>query len=132
VVERVAEALNERSKAIRGARVLILGVAYKKDVDDTRGAPALALMTILGQRGAELSFSDPYVPKLQRMREYDFSHLESVPLTAETLQGQDVVLIATDHGNIDYQWVVDHSALVVDTRNATRNVVNGRDRIVRA
>ncbi|HEY2382481.1 MAG TPA: nucleotide sugar dehydrogenase [Terriglobia bacterium] len=132
VIEKVAAALNDRSRSIRGAKVLLLGVAYKKDVDDVRESPALEVMKLLKERGAELSYSDPYIPKLHKMREYDFSYMASVPLTEETLTDKDVVLITTDHSNIDYQWVVDHSSLVVDTRNATKHVRNRRDRIVRA
>src|SRR5262245_211307 len=80
VVERVAETLNERSKAIKGSKILILGVAYKKDVDDVRESPALEIMKLLKERGAELSYSDTYIPRLHRMRQYDFSYMSSVPL----------------------------------------------------
>ena len=132
VIEKVAEALNDRSRSVRGARVLVLGVAYKKDVDDVRESPALEIMKLLKERGADLSYSDPYIPKLHKMREYDFSYMSSLPLTKEILAEKDVVLITTDHSNTDYQWVVDHSNLVIDTRNATRHVRNHRDRIVRA
>ena len=132
VIEKIAEALNDRSRSVRGARVLVLGVAYKKDVDDVRESPALEIMKLLKERGADLSYSDPYIPKLHKMREYDFSYMSSLPLTKEILAEKDVVLITTDHSNTDYQWVVDHSNLVIDTRNATRHVRNGRDRIVRA
>jgi UDP-N-acetyl-D-glucosamine dehydrogenase len=132
VVEKVAAALNDRSRAIRGSKILILGVAYKKNVDDVRESPALEIMKLLKERGAELSYSDPYIPKLHRMREYDFSYMSSVPLTEETLRQIDLVLITTDHGNVDYQLVADHSRLVVDTRNATRNLVRGSEKIIRA
>jgi UDP-N-acetyl-D-glucosamine dehydrogenase len=132
VIEKVAEALNERSRSIKGARILILGVAYKKDVDDVRESPALEVMKLLKERGAELSYSDPHIPRLHKMREYDFSYMSSTALSEETLGGQDVVLITTDHSSVDYQWVVDHSRLVVDTRNATKAIKSGRDKIVRA
>jgi UDP-N-acetyl-D-glucosamine dehydrogenase len=132
VIEKVGAALNDRGRSIRGTRVLVLGVAYKKDVDDVRESPSLEIMKLLKERGAEISYSDPYIPKLHKMREYDFSYMSSEPLTENTLRGKDVVLITTDHSNIDYQWVVDHSSIVVDTRNATKTVRNGRDRIVRA
>jgi UDP-N-acetyl-D-glucosamine dehydrogenase len=132
VVERLATALNDRSKAIKGSKVLILGVAYKKDVDDVRESPALEIMELLQARGAVLSFSDPHIPRLHKMRHYDFSHMASSPLSQELLAAQDVVLIATDHSSIDYDFVVKNSALVLDTRNATRNIKSGRDRIVRA
>jgi UDP-N-acetyl-D-glucosamine dehydrogenase len=132
VIEKIAEALNERSRSIRGAKILILGVAYKKDVDDVRESPALEVMKLLKERKAELSYSDPHIPKLHKMREYDFSYMSSVALTEQTLGNQDVVLITTDHSKVDYQWIVDHSRLVVDTRNATKAVKNGRDKIIRA
>jgi UDP-N-acetyl-D-glucosamine dehydrogenase len=132
VIEKVGEALNERARSIKGAKVLILGVAYKKDVDDVRESPALEVMKLLKERGAEISYSDPHIPKLHKMREYDFSYLSSVPLNEDALKGQDVVLITTDHSKVDYQWVVDHSGLVIDTRNATKKVARGREKIVRA
>src|SRR5437773_4780362 len=132
VVERIGSTLNDRSKAIRGAKILILGVAYKKDVDDVRESPALEIMEILQNQGAILSYSDPYIPRLHKMRNYDVSLMSSVSLTEEALKNQDVAVITTDHTNFDYQWIVDHAPLVVDTRNSTRNVVRGRDKIVRA
>ena len=132
VVERISEALNERSKSIRGSRIALLGVAYKKDVDDVRESPAMEIMELLQARGAILSYSDPYIPKLHRMRAYDFSKMASANLTEEYLKGQDVSLITTDHTSFDYQWIVDTASLVVDTRNATKNVTRGREKIVRA
>ena len=132
VVERVGDSLNGISKSIRGARVLILGVAYKKDVDDVRESPALEIMELLQERGAVLCYSDPYIPQLHKMRAHDFSHMTSVPLTVETLRNQDLVLITTDHTNIDYQWLVENSPMVVDTRNATRAVKGESRKIVRA
>ena len=132
MVERVGKALNDRSRSIRGSKVLILGVAYKKDVDDVRESPALEIMEILQEKGANLSYSDPYIPRLHKMRAYDFSHMSSLPLNEEVLKSQDVVLITTDHSSIDYQWVVDSAPLVVDTRNATRRVTRGREKIVKA
>src|SRR5262249_17181155 len=132
VVHRVGEVLNERSKSIRGSKILILGVAYKKDVDDVRESPALEIMKLLKERGADLSYSDPYIPRLHRMREYDFSYMSSVPLNQDTLGNMDLVLITTDHTNVDYQAVVEHSRLVIDTRNAAKGVVGGSGRIIRA
>jgi UDP-N-acetyl-D-glucosamine dehydrogenase len=132
VVERIVDALNEKSKSIRGSTILVLGVTYKKDVDDVRESPALEIMKLLKERGAELSYSDPYVPRLQKMREYDFSYMSSAPLSESTLANVDLVLIATDHTNIDYQFVVDHSHMVVDTRNATKRVTRGTEKILRA
>jgi len=132
VVERVSEALNERAKSIKNSKILMLGVAYKKDVDDVRESPAMEIMELLQARGAELSYSDPYIPKLHKMRNYDFSHMSSVELTADVLKSQDVVLITTDHTGFDYQSIVDNAGLIVDTRNATRKVTRGREKIVRA
>lgn len=132
VVERIGKALNDRSRSIRGSKILILGVAYKKDVDDVRESPALEIMEILQAKGALLSYSDPYIPRLHKMRAYDFSHMSSLPLNEDVLKGQDLVLITTDHSSIDYQWVVDHASTIVDTRNATRRVTRGREKIVKA
>jgi UDP-N-acetyl-D-glucosamine dehydrogenase len=132
VVERLAGALNDRSKSVRGAKVLVLGVAYKKDVDDVRESPALEIMEILQSKGAVLSYSDPYIPRLHKMRHYDFSHMSSVSLTEDVLKIHDVALITTDHTTFKYQWIVDHSNLVVDSRNATREVTRGREKVVQA
>jgi UDP-N-acetyl-D-glucosamine dehydrogenase len=132
VVDRIAAALNDHAKAIRGSKVLILGAAYKKDVDDVRESPALEIMELLQHRGAALSYHDPYIPQLHKMRAYDFSHMRSVGLTPETLAQADVVLIATDHSTLDYQFVVDNARIVVDTRNATRAVTRGREKVYRA
>jgi UDP-N-acetyl-D-glucosamine dehydrogenase len=89
-------------------------------------------MKLLKERGADVSYSDPFIAKLHKMREYDFSYMSSVPLTEENLRTYDVVLIATDHSSVDYQKVVDQSRLVVDTRNATKSVKTGREKIIRA
>jgi UDP-N-acetyl-D-glucosamine dehydrogenase len=132
VVERIGKALNDRSRSIRGSKILVLGVAYKKDVDDVRESPALEIMEILQKNGAILSYSDPYIPRLHKMRAYDFSRMSSLTLTEDVLKNHDLVLITTDHTTVEYQWVVDHAQLVVDTRNATRAVTRGREKIVRA
>lgn len=132
VIEKIGAALNDRARSIRGSKVLILGVAYKKDVDDVRESPSLEIMKLLKERGADISYSDPFIPKLHTMREYDFSYMSSVALSEESLRSYDVVLITTDHSKLDYQWIVDHSRLVVDTRNATKTVRNGREKIIRA
>ena len=132
VVGKVAEALNSRSKAVRGSKIAILGIAYKKDVDDPRESPAFELMELLHAQGAELSYSDPHVPKLPRMRHYDMRELSSSPLTAEYLAEQDCTLIVTDHSAFDYEFIVRHCSLVVDTRNATAKVRAGREKIWRA
>lgn len=125
VVHRVAEALNDLGKPIRGSRIGILGVAYKKDVDDPRESPAFKLMELLEARGAILSYSDPHIPALPSMRNYKVPQLNSSAVTAEYLQGLDCALIATDHSAFDYPLIVSHAALVVDTRNATRGLTGG-------
>ncbi len=130
VVKAVSGALNERKKSVRGSRVLVLGVAYKKDVDDPRESPSLKIMGLLEQRGALPDYNDPFFPKLQKMRHYDFSNKQSVNLDAKTLGSYDCVLIATDHSSYDYQAIVEAAGLVVDTRNATRRVTNHRNKIV--
>jgi UDP-N-acetyl-D-glucosamine dehydrogenase len=132
VVERVTNALNDKGKSVRGSKILMLGVAYKKDVDDVRESPALEIMELLEDKGAVLTYSDPYIPRLHKMRKHDFSHMSSVTLTEDLLKKHDAVLITTDHTGIDYQWLVTHATLVVDTRNATREVQSGREKIVRA
>jgi UDP-N-acetyl-D-glucosamine dehydrogenase len=109
---------------------LLLGVAYKKDVDDLRESPSLKLLELLTARGANLDYNDPYFPSLFKMRHYDYSQMKSVDLSPERLASYDCLLIATDHTSYDYEAIVRHSKLVVDTRNATRHVKLNRDRIV--
>jgi UDP-N-acetyl-D-glucosamine dehydrogenase len=130
VVSAVADALNERQKSLKGSRILLLGVAYKKDVDDLRESPSLKLLELLTARGAKLDYNDPYFPALHKMRHYDYSNMKSVELKPAALGTYDCVLIATDHTSYDYQSIVDSSKLVVDTRNATRRVTKGREKIV--
>ncbi|HXT73547.1 MAG TPA: nucleotide sugar dehydrogenase [Candidatus Angelobacter sp.] len=129
VVNAVAEALNERRKSLKGSRVLLLGVAYKKDVDDLRESPSLKLMQLLMERGAHLDYNDPYFPALHKMRHYDYSAMRSVNLSAAALASYDCVLIATDHSAYDYAAIVEAAQLVVDTRNATRAVTQHREKI---
>lgn len=121
VVERLSEALNEQGKSLKDASVLILGVAYKRDIDDDRESPAFRVMELLVRRRAVPSYHDPFVPVLRPSRRYDFG-LESTPLTPATLAGCDAVVIVTDHSGIDYAEVVEHANLVIDTRNATRHI----------
>jgi len=131
VVRRVMEALNDHAKPLKGARVLILGAAYKKDVDDMRESPALKLMELLLEHGADVAYNDPHIPQLPPTRKYQFE-LSSTPLTAETLRRADCVLVATNHSAYDYEFIVRHAPLVVDTRNATRRVTEDRAKIVKA
>jgi UDP-N-acetyl-D-glucosamine dehydrogenase len=131
VVERVAEALNEEGKPVKGSRVCVLGVAYKKDVDDPRESPAFEIMELLKRRGARVSYNDPHIPRLPHMRHHSI-RLESQPLTPEFLADQDCVLIVTDHSAYDFEEIVRHAALVVDTRNATAGIDPGNCRICKA
>ncbi len=131
VIGKLTDALNERGRSLKGSRILILGVAYKRDVDDMRESPALKLIELLERKHAAFAYHDPYVPAVKPSRHYNY-HLESVPLTAAEIAAADAVLIATDHAVIDYDFVVRESRLVIDTRNATRNVREGREKIVRA
>lgn len=116
VVSAVSSALNKHKKALQGARVLVLGLAYKKDVDDLRESPSLTIIELLRKAGAEVSYHDPYFPFVGRGRKYDL-HLKCAPL--QNLNQYDCVLIATDHSDYDYQRIVEESQLVVDTRHAT-------------
>jgi len=131
VVNEIAAALNDRKKSLKGSRVLILGVAYKKDVDDLRESPSLKIMQLLLARGAQLDYNDPYFPTLHRMRHYDYSHMRSVELTPQALAGYDAVVIATDHSAYKYQDIVDGAPLVVDTRNATKSITRNHAKVVR-
>ena len=130
VVNALASALNEREKSIKGSRILLLGIAYKKDVDDLRESPSLKLLELLTARGADVDYNDPYFPALHKMRHYDFSQKRSIALTPRALASYDCVLIATDHTGYDYEAIVKHADLVVDTRNATRRVTQGHEKVV--
>jgi UDP-N-acetyl-D-glucosamine dehydrogenase len=131
VVTRTAEALNRASKPLNGSRILILGLAYKKNIDDCRESPSLELIEMFRAHGARVDYNDPYVPRTHKMRDYDLK-MTSKKLSAEMLAGYDCVLIATDHDAYDYPWIVQHAKLVVDTRNATANCKKGRPKIVQA
>ncbi len=131
VVDRTAEALNDAGRPVKGSRVCVLGVAYKKDVDDPRESPAFEILEKLQARGAIVTYSDPHVPTLPHMRHHAV-RLDSQPLTAELLARQDCVLLVTDHSAFDCDFIVRHSRLVVDTRNATAGIEPGDCRIVKA
>ena len=126
VIAKVADALNSRSRAVMGSRILVLGIAYKKDVEDMRESPSVALMELLRARGAVVEYSDPHVPVFPRMREHHFN-LSSVELTPASLASYDVVLLATGHSAFDYELVRQNASLIVDTRgvfpNPSPNVV---------
>ena len=126
VVEKVSRALNDNRKAVHGSRVLVLGVAYKRDIDDMRESPALDIMRLLEQRGATVTFNDPHVASFRE----EGHEYRSVPLTPEALGTADAVVIVTDHTVYDWQFVVDHATLVIDTRNATGKCTPSRARVV--
>jgi UDP-N-acetyl-D-glucosamine dehydrogenase len=123
VVESIAEALNVRSKALNGSKILVLGVSYKKDIDDLRESPALTIIETLQKSGASVAYNDPYFPKIGKGRRYDLQ-MQCVPL--EGMGQYDCVVILTDHSDYDYRSIVDQAQLVVDTRNATAGISSAR------
>ena len=131
VVQRTMEALNQNKKVLNGAKVLCIGAAYKKDIDDHRESPSLRVMTLLKEKGAEIAYHDPFVKELHKGHGFNME-MKSVPLDPETLNQYDAVMILTDHSHIDYNELVQRSNIVVDTRNATKNVTQGREKIVKA
>lgn len=130
VVTNVMNALNGRQKSLNGSRVLLLGLAYKKNVDDPRESPSFELIRLLSEKGALVDYHDPFIPTMPLMRKYNFK-MDSVPLTAEHLAHYDCVLISTDHDEVDYELVVKNSDLVLDTRNATALLQPDYDNIVK-
>jgi UDP-N-acetyl-D-glucosamine dehydrogenase len=131
VVQRTALALNDQSKSVKGSKVLILGLAYKPDVDDVRESPSFELIEKLEHLGAEVDYHDPHVPATHKMRRHDLQ-MASIVLSPESLKSYDAVLVATHHAAYDWQLIADHALLIVDTRNALRNVKGRRDHIVQA
>jgi len=131
VVQAVAEALQGQGKGLKDARVLILGVAYKREVDDIRESPALKIMQLLIEQGATVCYSDPHVPQLPRTRRYDFSHLHSTQLNPATLKQCDCAVLVTDHSAFDIASIVEWSQLVIDTRNATKGIASTRGKVIR-
>ena len=127
IVTMTAEVLNERGRSLRGSSILVLGVSYKRDVNDTRESPALEIIAELAKRGAAVTYHDPYVPFVTVANR----RLESAPLDDRTLAGADCVLVLTDHSVVDYKRVVAGAPVVVDTRNATAGLVEHRERVVR-
>ena len=121
VVTKTMEALNEHRKSLKGSKVLVLGLAYKKDIDDLRESPSIELIELLREKGAKVDYNDPYIPKTHKQRKHDLK-MVSKKLSATMIGGYDVVLISTDHSDYDYSWIVKHAKLVVDTRNATAGV----------
>jgi UDP-N-acetyl-D-glucosamine dehydrogenase len=132
VIGRVMEALNERGKSLKGSNVLVLGLAYKKDVDDVRESPSVTLIELLQKHGAKVSYHDPHIPVAKPMREHHIAGMRSVRLSPASLKKSDCVLIATDHSSVDYDLVCRHAPLVVDTRNATAHKKRPAKRVVKA
>jgi len=132
VVSKVADALNDRCKPIKESKITILGMAYKKDVDDPRESPGFELMRLLLDKGAVVDYNDPHIPVLPPMRRYPDLRMSSRELTADYLQSRDCVLIVTDHSAYNWSWIAQHSPLIVDTRNALKDVVGARAEIIRA
>jgi UDP-N-acetyl-D-glucosamine dehydrogenase len=131
VIHKVMEALNNRRKSLNGSKVLVLGLAYKPDIDDVRESPSLELIELLRDRGAKVDYNDPYIPQTHKQRHYDLK-MKSKPLTAAMLKRYDCVLIATNHSVYDYKWIVKNAKLVVDSRNACADVKTGRSKVVKA
>ncbi|MFC1827023.1 nucleotide sugar dehydrogenase [Thermodesulfobacteriota bacterium] len=131
VIQRVMDALNHRKKSINGSRILLLGLAYKKDVDDPRESPSFKLIELLQEKGAEVIYNDPHIPTIPTVRKYSFS-MDSTELTPETLAAVDCVLLATDHSAYDYQFILDHADLIIDTRNAFTGLKGAAEKVVHA
>ncbi len=135
VLGKIIDALNQHHKAINGSKILIMGVAYKRNVGDVRESPAIDVIRMLVRRGGEILYHDPYVPELE-VEEVDARNRQPVryscaELTTELAQHVDCVVIMTDHADIDYCWVVDHAAIVVDTRNATKSITKNQNKVVK-
>jgi UDP-N-acetyl-D-glucosamine dehydrogenase len=131
VIDKLMHALNDHQKPLKGSKILVLGLAYKKDIDDVRESPSLELIELLKDRGAKVDYNDPFVPRTHKMREHDLK-MTSKKLTPSMLAGYDAVLISTDHSCYDWAFIVEHAQLVIDTRNATAGVRGGRSKIVKA
>jgi UDP-N-acetyl-D-glucosamine dehydrogenase len=126
VIEQTAAALNDRRKAIKGSKILVLGLSYKRDIDDLRESPSLTIIELLRQKGADVSYNDPFFARVGRGRHYDLN-MENTPL--DNIEEFDAVLIVTDHSSYDYKDIVNRAQLVVDSRNATKGIKS--DKVVR-
>jgi UDP-N-acetyl-D-glucosamine dehydrogenase len=126
VLDQIAAGLNEHAKSIKGSRILVLGLAYKRDIDDLRESPSLTILELLRQRGATIAYNDPYFPKVGHGRHYALN-MTNTPL--DNLGSYDAVVIVTDHTTYNYPEIVEQSKLVIDTRNATKGIVS--DKILR-
>jgi len=131
VINKVMEALNTKGKSLKGSKILVLGIAYKKDIDDDRESPSLKLIDLLKQKGAVISYNDPFIPKLKKYRKFNFN-MSSKKLTRALLKNTDLVLISTDHSAYDYDWLAENAKLIVDTRNAVKVKKRYSDKIFAA
>jgi UDP-N-acetyl-D-glucosamine dehydrogenase len=131
VIDRVGRALNTIKKPINGSKILVLGLAYKKDIDDIRESPSIELIELLKEHGAQVDYNDPHIPTTHKQREHDL-RMKSVPLTPSRIKGYDCVLISTDHSIYDYEMIVKNAKLVVDTRNACAKVKGSKQHVFMA
>ena len=131
VIQRTMDALNEKSLSLKGAKILILGIAYKKDVDDPRESPSFKLMELLISKGAKVIYNDPYIPEIKPSRHYSFE-MNSTPLTRESLASADCVLVATNHTAYDYDFILEHARLIVDTRNVYPGLAGANKKVIQA
>jgi UDP-N-acetyl-D-glucosamine dehydrogenase len=132
VLGRLEDAFRKFNRSIAGSTILVLGLAYKKDIDDTRESPSFKVIELLESKGATVRAHDPFLPKIPTTRHYKHLKAKTVELTGKTLKEMDAVVIVTDHSTYDYGWIVKNSSLVVDTRNACKDVKEGQERIVKA
>ncbi len=132
VVDRISDALNDDCKSIRGSRIGVLGMAYKKDVDDLRESPGFELIDILCRKGAVVQYNDPHIPQLPSTRRHPHLTMKSAPLTHEFINAQDCIVVVTNHSDYNWEWIANHNVLIIDTRNAFRDVCFPKARIVRA
>src|SRR5204863_3687645 len=133
VIRRMADALNDRQKAVKGTSILIVGLAYKPDVDDERESPSYVLMEMLKSRGAKVAYYDPYVPIIRPTREHaHWTGTKSVGWNRETVAGYDLVLIATNHASVNYQELADWAPCIVDTRNAMTDIKTKKGQVWKA
>ena len=131
VVSKLSDALNRARRCLKKANILVLGLAYKKDIDDLRGAPAIEIIKLLRAKEANVFYNDPFIPRTRKGRTHDLG-MDSSPLTQKFLIEMDAVVIVTDHSSYNFEWIVKNARLVVDTRNATRDVKTGREKIIKA
>jgi len=131
IVSKISDALNRNGKCLKNSKVLILGIAYKKDVDDMRESPAVEIIEQLQEKGAEIYYNDPYIQEIPKLRKHDLN-LKSSPLSENFLKNMDLVVIVANHSSYDYEWIVYNSKLIVDTRNATEPIKTGKNKIIKA